>query len=153
MQVVKTYLFQLHYGFVRIFFRRVGEHYGPSQFAVYGTYHGSNGSVGFDISGVYTVVLHERDVSCKHFVLIDNCFNAVTWFFIGLCWMYSDAMVGGIGYYTGEEHKVLVCVVRRKQINTVKRIIQECDPMAFTFITKAREVKGNGFNPPQDADM
>ena len=59
--------------------------------------------------------------------------------------------MGGIGYYTGEEHKVLVCVVRRKQINTVKRIIQECDPMAFTFITKAREVKGNGFTPPADA--
>ncbi len=60
-------------------------------------------------------------------------------------------IMSGIGYYTGEEHKVLVCVVRRKQINTVKRIIQDCDPLAFTFITKAREVKGNGFNPPQDA--
>ena len=60
-------------------------------------------------------------------------------------------LMSGVGYYTGEEHKVLVCVVRRKQINTVKRIIQECDPMAFTFITKAREVKGNGFTPPADA--
>ena len=60
-------------------------------------------------------------------------------------------LMNGVGYYTGEEHKVLVCVVRRKQINTVKRIIQECDPMAFTFITKAREVKGNGFTPPADA--
>ncbi|HIU21496.1 MAG TPA: YitT family protein [Candidatus Limadaptatus stercorigallinarum] len=60
-------------------------------------------------------------------------------------------IMDGIGYYTGEEHKVLVCVVRRKQINTVKRIVQECDPAAFTFITKAREVKGNGFAPPADA--
>ena len=55
-------------------------------------------------------------------------------------------IMSGVGYYTGEEHKVLVCVVRRKQINTVKRIVQENDPAAFTFITKAREVKGNGFN-------
>lgn len=54
-------------------------------------------------------------------------------------------LMDGVGYYTGYDHKVLVCVVRKKQINVVKRIIQECDPNAFTFITKAREVKGNGF--------
>ena len=51
----------------------------------------------------------------------------------------------GVGYYTGYDHKVLICVVRKKQINVVKKIIQDCDPNAFTFITKAREVKGNGF--------
>ena len=50
-----------------------------------------------------------------------------------------------IGYYTGVEHEVLVCVVSKKQINIVKNIVAEADPMAFTYITKAREVAGKGF--------
>lgn len=51
----------------------------------------------------------------------------------------------GVGHYTGKENKMLVCVVSKKQINTVKAIISECDPVAFVFITKTREVNGNGF--------
>lgn len=50
-----------------------------------------------------------------------------------------------IGYYTGVEHEVLVCVVSKKQIKIVKDIIESTDPMAFTYITKAREVAGKGF--------
>ncbi|MBR4800408.1 MAG: YitT family protein [Clostridia bacterium] len=51
----------------------------------------------------------------------------------------------GIGYYTGKEHEVLTCVTSKRQINKVKDIIAETDPNAFTFITKAHEVRGNGF--------
>jgi len=51
----------------------------------------------------------------------------------------------GIGFYTGKEHEVLTCVTSKRQINKVKDIIAETDPNAFTFITKAHEVRGNGF--------
>lgn len=51
-----------------------------------------------------------------------------------------------IGYYTKTEHKVLTCVVSKRQIGTVKDIIKECDPLAFTYITKAHEVAGKGFH-------
>ncbi len=51
-----------------------------------------------------------------------------------------------IGYYTGIEHEVLVCVVSKKQINIVKSIVSTIDPTAFTYITKAREVAGKGFH-------
>ena len=51
----------------------------------------------------------------------------------------------GIGFFTGKEHEVLTCVTSKRQINKVKDIIAECDPKAFTFITKAHEVRGNGF--------
>lgn len=54
-------------------------------------------------------------------------------------------VVKGMGYYTGEEHEVLICVVSKKQINIVKRIVAKADPNAFLYITKAREVNGNGF--------
>ncbi len=50
-----------------------------------------------------------------------------------------------VGYYTGEEHEVLVCVVSKRQINNIKNIVDSMDPMAFTYITKAREVAGKGF--------
>ncbi len=53
----------------------------------------------------------------------------------------------GIGYYTGKEHKILICVVRRKQISEVKRIILRNDQGAFVYVTKAREVNGVGFAP------
>lgn len=51
-----------------------------------------------------------------------------------------------VGYYTGIEHEVLVCVVSKKQINVVKNIVAATDPTAFTYITKAREVAGKGFH-------
>lgn len=91
---------------------------------------------GFQSSLVFNIISDKHDEIAEH--ITREMHRGVT-------------IMGGIGYYTGEEHKVLICVVRRKQINTVKRIIQECDPLAFTFITKAREVKGNGFAPPADA--
>lgn len=54
-------------------------------------------------------------------------------------------VMNGIGFYTGQEHEVLICVVRKKQINVVKKIISDADSNAFVYITKAREVNGNGF--------
>lgn len=55
-------------------------------------------------------------------------------------------VVKAVGYYTGVEHDMLVCVVRKKQINQIKNIIKDCDPFAFVYITKAREVTGKGFS-------
>lgn len=49
------------------------------------------------------------------------------------------------GYYTGKEKTVLVCVITKKQANIVKQIIDGIDPKAFTYITKAKEVDGQGF--------
>lgn len=54
-------------------------------------------------------------------------------------------MVHAAGFYTGVEHDMLVCVVRKKQINQVNAIIKEFDPEAFVYITKAKDVSGRGF--------
>ena len=54
-------------------------------------------------------------------------------------------MVHASGYYTGIEHDMLVCVVRKKQINQVNDIIKEFDPEAFVYITSAKDVSGRGF--------
>lgn len=55
-------------------------------------------------------------------------------------------MSTAIGCYTKVEHKVLTCVVRKRQISAVKKIIEEVDPLAFTYIVKAHEVAGKGFH-------
>ncbi len=52
-----------------------------------------------------------------------------------------------IGYYTGKEHKMIVCVTSKRQINSVKQIVSSCDPHAFMYITQAGEVSGKGFDP------
>ncbi len=64
----------------------------------------------------------------------------------------SDAIVNKIrrgatiisanGVYTGDENNLIVCVVRKKQTATFKKILKEIDPSAFIFITKAKEVNG-----------
>lgn len=51
----------------------------------------------------------------------------------------------GEGVYTHSEREILICVVRRRQIITLKKLIKEIDPNAFLYITNAREVNGFGF--------
>lgn len=49
------------------------------------------------------------------------------------------------GMYTHEEKCVLYCVVSRKQIVSVKEIVNEVDPDAFVIVSDVREVLGEGF--------
>lgn len=54
-------------------------------------------------------------------------------------------IIKGEGVYTNETRKVLICVVRKKQSSTLKKIIRSVDPEAFMYINKAKEVNGFGF--------
>ena len=51
----------------------------------------------------------------------------------------------GRGMYKQQDREVLLCVLSRPEIIEVKKIIKEIDPSAFTIITNAREVYGEGF--------
>ena len=53
----------------------------------------------------------------------------------------------GTGAYTGQQRPVLYCVVTRSEINKVKAIIHEIDPVAFLIIGDAHEALGEGFKP------
>lgn len=65
---------------------------------------------------------------------------------IGITLRRGVTMSTAIGAYTKAEHKVLTCVVSKRQIGTVKDIIKKHDPHAFTYIVKAHEVAGKGFH-------
>jgi len=54
-------------------------------------------------------------------------------------------LVRAEGVYTNAPREILICVVRRRQLVTLKRLIKEIDPKAFLYIIDAREVNGFGF--------
>ena len=49
------------------------------------------------------------------------------------------------GMFTGESRNMLMCVVGRRQIVPVKKIIRERDPRAFVIISNVSDVRGEGF--------
>jgi uncharacterized membrane-anchored protein YitT (DUF2179 family) len=51
----------------------------------------------------------------------------------------------GVGMYTGNEKKVLLCVLGRGQIPALKELVKGIDPKAFVILTDVREVLGEGF--------
>ncbi len=55
----------------------------------------------------------------------------------------------GHGGYTGQAREVLLCVVTRQQIASLKAIIRDIDPDAFVIIGNATEVHGEGFQKMQ----
>ena len=55
-------------------------------------------------------------------------------------------MLTGIGWYTKEERKILVVLVRRRESPFVFRVIKEADPKALVSQSKVVGVFGNGFD-------
>jgi len=53
----------------------------------------------------------------------------------------------GVGMYSGQERWVLFCTVTRAEVNPLKTIIHEADPLAFVVIGEAYEALGEGFKP------
>ncbi len=53
--------------------------------------------------------------------------------------------VAATGMYTKEEHAMIVCVVSRRQIATVRRIMKQVDPAAFAVMSNVSQVLGLGF--------
>ncbi|MDR2436534.1 MAG: YitT family protein [Endomicrobium sp.] len=57
-------------------------------------------------------------------------------------------LLTGEGVYTHKTRKIIFCVVRKKQMLTLKKLVLSIDPNAFMYITNAREVAGQGFTLP-----
>lgn len=53
--------------------------------------------------------------------------------------------LSGVGKYTGKEKEVLLCVMSKREILTVRDIVKRIDAKAFMIVTDAREVFGEGF--------
>lgn len=53
--------------------------------------------------------------------------------------------VNAVGMYSGNDKKMLFCVVSKKEIVQLKEIVGQIDPGAFVIVSDAREVFGEGF--------
>jgi len=53
--------------------------------------------------------------------------------------------IAGKGYYSGKQRDTIFCVVERRQVEHLKRVVHSIDPKAFLIITDVHEVVGEGF--------
>ena len=51
----------------------------------------------------------------------------------------------GIGWYTGVNRNVVMCVMKRSELFALKKLVNEIDPNAFVIVSDAAEVLGSGF--------
>lgn len=51
-----------------------------------------------------------------------------------------------VGWYTGNEKKVLLIIVRKRELHDLTRLIKSMDPKAFVSVSSASTVYGEGFD-------
>ncbi|WP_027626445.1 YitT family protein [Clostridium lundense] len=54
----------------------------------------------------------------------------------------------GEGGYTGQKKKIIYCLLTTKELNAVKKLIDEIDTNALVSISEAEEINGKGFLKP-----
>ena len=59
---------------------------------------------------------------------------------------HSVTVMGGEGYYSHQEVKVLITIVHKRELVKVLRMIKEADETAFISQSRCEGVYGNGFN-------
>lgn len=59
----------------------------------------------------------------------------------------------GYGAYSGNEKKVLLCVMRPKELPAAREMVASCDPNAFMIVAGASAVFGEGFKPHDAEDL
>ena len=60
-------------------------------------------------------------------------------------WGRGSTLLKGRGSYSGIEKEVVMCACNNKQMYTIRKMIREVDPTAFTVIMESNEVVGEGF--------
>ncbi len=53
------------------------------------------------------------------------------------------------GMYTGAEHSMLLCVIARRQVNALRRVMKSVDPTSFAVMSSVSQVVGQGFYSPE----
>lgn len=55
--------------------------------------------------------------------------------------------INGKGMFSKEDKTVLLCVLRKREIPKLRRLVIKIDPNAFVFLSEAGDVYGEGFEP------
>ena len=57
----------------------------------------------------------------------------------------GSTILKGVGSYSKQPKDVVMCACNNKQMYTIKKMVHEIDPKAFTIIMESNEVVGEGF--------
>ena len=57
----------------------------------------------------------------------------------------SATIVDGKGAYTGNARTVIMCAVKNYVFPRLRDVIKDADPQAFTIVTSAQEIYGEGY--------
>lgn len=61
--------------------------------------------------------------------------------------------VDGNGAYTGNDKRIIYCAVKNTMFPRLRDIIKEVDPQAFTIVSSATEIYGEGYKNHTDEDL
>lgn len=101
------------------------------------------GLVVFVNSILLDVVLYGRDGAKMFFIISDRPESIVKRLLEELD--ISATYISGQGAYTGTDKKVILCVVKKHLSPKLEEIVKQEDPKAFTIITSATEIYGEGY--------
>lgn len=65
----------------------------------------------------------------------------------------SATLVDGTGAYTGDSRTVIMCVVKNTLYPKLRDIIHASDPNAFTIVSSAKEIYGEGYKAPSEGEL
>ena len=65
----------------------------------------------------------------------------------------SATYIDGEGAYTGNEKRIIMCAIKKMQYPKLCDFIHEIDPKAFTIVTSAKEIYGEGYKDHKDGDL
>lgn len=89
-----------------------------------------------------------RSHSKLMFILTDS-YEEVTRDIIAICGR-GVSVISAQGGYTGQERKLLMCVVRTHEVSRVRKVVAKYDEKPFIIITDSSEVLGQGFKAHDD---
>ena len=61
--------------------------------------------------------------------------------------------VDGKGAYTGKDKRIIMCAIKNTLYPKLRDIVRNIDPHAFTIVSSAKEIYGEGYRNPHDDDI
>lgn len=104
----------------------------------------------FIASKLIDLVLYGADMSKLCYIISDNSDAVRDHIFKTLD--RGVTFLQGTGGYSGKDKKVIMCVIRPRQIVELRAAVRAAAPDAFIIITDAREVFGNGFSDVSEVE-
>ncbi|MEF2875653.1 MAG: YitT family protein, partial [Collinsella sp.] len=76
----------------------------------------------------------------------DRCFRPLSWAYAGISpTETTEEPFKATGMYSGAEKPVIMVIVSRRELNTLKTIVRERDPQAIVTVADVTEAFGEGF--------